>query len=176
MDLTEELRREYEKGTDDFYRTPDGKFVRSLFSVGNHQFIVRDNMVYEFKRRGFRQKEFRTKLAKKMKAFPNYPNKKVYKTFEEFAETGRFERYDEEHGAYGFSCNPNTVYDWYAIGGRWRDCLLVKDTCKDVYLCAPKKENAPDAPKGYCWVSGARMKDIEWNLMLSFLVQCNVSQ
>ena len=165
FDMTEEIKQEYENGKDDFYKTPDGKFKRNFYSVDGHQFVVRDKKVYEYVGKGKRQ-ELRTKLAKKMKAYPDYPNKKAYKSFEDYAENGRYENYDEKHKAYGYYCNPNTVYDWYAIGGRWFDCLLVKDSCVDVYLCDKKREDEPAAPKGYKWVAGARMKDIEWDLML----------
>ncbi len=165
IDMTEELQHDYETGTDDFYKTPDGKFMKNLFSVDGHQFVVRGDKVYEYVGKGKRQ-ELRTKLAKKMKAYPNYPNKKAYKSFKDYAENGRFLDLDEKQNAYGYYCNPNTVYDWYAIGGRWFDCLLVKDSCVEVYACDKKREKEIPAPDGYKWVAGARMKDIEWELML----------
>lgn len=165
IDMTEELEHDYETGTGDFYKTPDGKFMKNLFSVDGHQFVVRGDKVYEYVGKGKRQ-ELRTKLAKKMKAYPNYPNKKAYKSFKDYAENGRLESYDEERQAYGYYCNPNTIYDWYAIGGRWFDCLLVKESCAEVYACDKKREEEIPAPEGYKWVAGARMKDIEWELML----------
>ena len=165
FDMTEEIQQDYETGTNDFFKTPDGRFMRNLFSVDGHQFVVRGNKVYEYVGNGIRR-EVRTKLAKKMKAYPNHPNKKAYKSFKDFADNGRFENYDEERGAYGYYCNPDTVYDWYAIGGRWFDCLLVKDSCTEVYTCDKKREKTIPAPKGYKWIAGARMKDIEWDLML----------
>ena len=56
----------------------------------------------------------------------------------------------------------------FRIGGRWACLLLVKDDCEEysdgeasrIY----QKYNVP-SPEGYCWVSGARMKDIEWQAM-----------
>ena len=166
MDMTEELQYDYEKGTDDYFKTPDGQFKKNFGSVGKHQFIIRDNLVYEVVGKGWKRNELRTKLAKKMKAYPDYPNKKVYKSYKDYCEKGRFFELDKVFKSYGYYCNPDTVYDWYAIGGRWFDCLLVKDSCVEVYLCDKKREDEPDAPKGYKWVAGARMKDIEWDLML----------
>ena len=73
--MTEELKHEYETGKDDFYKTPDGKFMKNFFSVDGHQFVVRGDKVYEYVGKG-KRREIRTKLAKKMKAYPDYPNKK----------------------------------------------------------------------------------------------------
>ena len=163
IDMTEEIQHDYETGKRDYYKTPDGKFIPSMRRLGEHQFIVRGNLVYEYKNR----KEVRSKLAKKMKAYPDYPNKKACKTIKEFAEDVRFENFDEEHDAYGYSCNPNAVYDWYVIGGRWFDCLLVKDSCVEVFACEKERDKDIKPPVGYKWVCGARMKDIEWDLMLN---------
>ncbi len=166
MDMTEELQHDYENGTDDYFKTPDGQFKKNFGSVGKRQFIIRNNLVYEVVGKGWKRNELRTKLAKKMKAYPDYPNKKVYKSFKDYCEKGRFLELDKVFKTYGYYCNPNAVYDWYAIGGRWFDCLLVKDSCTEVFSCDKKREDEKPAPEGYKWVAGARMKDIEWDLML----------
>ena len=65
--------------------------------------------------------------------------------------------------------NPNSKWDWYSIGGRWRNLLLTKINNEDVISeidlvdlmneCSNIKR---EATIGYKWVDGARIKDIDF--------------
>ena len=109
----------------------------------------------------------RTKKAKKYKALPNYPLKKLYKTLGEYAEQYHGYVYNEEEQGYGYYSNPNAFYDWYVIGGRWPRVFLVKESCTEYSLGESYRDEESDgAPEGYIWVSVARKKDVEWDLMM----------
>lgn len=62
-----------------------------------------------------------------MTVIPNYPYKKLYKTFERFAEEEQCMDYNKEFDGYGYLYNPNAFWDWYQIGGRWPNLFLVKN-------------------------------------------------
>lgn len=166
FDMTEELGHSYEHGKGDFIKTPDGRITSAFYVVGEHRFIIQNGKVYEQLGKGWKDRRFkRTKIAKKMKALVDFPNKKAYKTFDLYATECCGETYHEDKEAYGYYCNPNTYYDWCVIGGRWPNTFLVKEECQEVYICAEKRSGKNDAPSGYKWVAAARMKDIEWELM-----------
>lgn len=55
-----------------------------------------------------------------------YPDKFI-ESIEEFAE---YEGYTEHNGNYGNWLNLNAQWDWYEIGGRWKDFFKVKDNPK----------------------------------------------
>ena len=160
----DDLEEQYEDDVEDCYKTPDGRIV--LGSELNYKFVIRDGKVFQ-RRAGPSHHEMRTKKAKKYKALPNYPLKKLYQTFGEYAERYHGCVYNEEERGYGYYSNPNAFYDWYVIGGRWPCVFLVKDTCEE-YSPGERyrdKEEA-GAPEGYIWVSAARKKDVEWELMM----------
>jgi hypothetical protein len=46
-----------------------------------------------------------------------------YTDFKEYGED-KYAPWEEDEDAFGYMCNPNSVYDWCEIGGRW-DGLLV---------------------------------------------------
>ena len=108
----------------------------------------------------------RTKRAKRMQVYQNYPFQKLYRDFRQFAEEWAFADWHEEQQAYGYYSNPDAQWDWYSIGGRWPCQLLVKDSCTEY---VPSEFEPGDAdgdrrpPKGYRWVSAARMKNIQWD-------------
>lgn len=161
----EGLEEEYEKGTVDCIKTPDGRYVPAYQL--SHMFTVRDGKVYQ-RKAGPCRHEMRTRKSKKYVAVPNCSYKKVYRTFEEFATESRGCVYDEEEQAYGYYFNPNGFYDWYVIGGRWPCVFLVKDTCEEYSFGESYRINeSGGAPEGYLWVSAARKKDIEWDTMMS---------
>lgn len=96
-------------------------------------------------------------------------HKKTYSTFEEFMEkyyglVGK----DEKMKRYGYWHNPNSKWDWYELGGRFRGQLLVKDTKPFILGNAGvfgDKLEEKITPKGYQWVDSAKLKDVEWGLM-----------
>ena len=164
-DHTEELREEYENGTVDCIKLPEGRKV----SVGSREifnkFIIgKDGKVYQ-KYFGQLKHPKRSKRAKKMVAYKDYPYKKLYKTFDDFATKEKYFDYNEEYKGYGYLYNPDAFWDWYQIGGRWPKMFLVKDTCEEFSIgerswCNEDKKY--EAPDGYKWVAAARKKDIEW--------------
>ena len=92
----------------------------------------------------------------------------AYKTFEKYAEDYRGYEYNEEEKGYGFNCNPNAMWDWYQIGGRWPVTFLVKADCTEYSFGERSWGNYSKkypAPEGYMWVSAARKKDICWDVM-----------
>ena len=96
----------------------------------------------------------------------------------------RDREYAEKHGnyekgdgtdAYGYYLNPNAEWDWFQIGGRWPNRFLVKSNCCTVFSGELsfflKGEPDVEAPDGYCWVTGARKKDIAWDVMKALFIQ-----
>lgn len=164
-DRTDELKQEYENDTCDFIQLPEGRMVNIYNrAVYDKFFIGEDGKVYQ-KYFGQLKQPKRSKRAKKMVAFKDYPYKKLYKTFEQFATEAKGFDYDEEHQGYGYFYNPNAFWDWYQIGGRWPQMFLVKDTCEDSSVGERSWYNENEkyeAPEGYKWVCAARKKDIQW--------------
>lgn len=167
-DETERLQKEYEEGTTDCFLTPDGKLVMPRDEPIRYRFVIRDGIVYE-KSSKYGKPDKRTKSAKKLRALTNYPYKRIYKSLAEYAEKEYSWFWNEEEQAYGYYYNPNSVYDWYVIGGRWPNMFLVKDTCEE-YCRGEVRDDSDSAPvpEGYRWVSAARKRDIEWEVMHSF--------
>ncbi len=165
-DMTEELTTEYAASVD-CIKLPNG----SIVEVDSHsvwdKFIIRDGKVFQ-KYAGPLHHEKRTKKAKKMQALLNYPRKKVYKSLADYVEQESYAVLNEETKRYGYWYNPDAVYDWYQIGGRWPAMFLVKEDCKEYSFgersWCNENEEYP-APEGYIWVSAARKKDIQWDMM-----------
>ena len=163
---TERLREEYESVVD-CIKLPQGTIVEQYGYPIWGRFVVRDGKVFQ-RDAGPLHHEKRTKKAKRMMALPKYPRKKLYRSFEEYAEERCGYSFDEKHQGYGYYYNPNAMWDWYSIGGRWPEMFLVKDTCTEYSIgerswCnSDRKEETPD---GYVWVCAARKKDIAWEEM-----------
>lgn len=165
-DRTDELQRKYNETTE-CLKLPQGTIVSLEEPEYFFRYAIHDGKVYE-KYSGPAKQDRRTKRAKRMKAFTEYPWKKLYPDFQEFAEEWSGCRFYEEENAYGFYYNPEGYWDWYSIGGRWPFMLLVKNSCKEYSVGERSwiyEGNIPDAPNGYKWVSGARKKDIAWQTM-----------
>ena len=95
--------------------------------------------------------------------------KEVYPTFEQFMKEYHSEEPDEETGRYGYWENPNTKWDWYQTGGRWKGLLLIKadaeGTSGSPGLMGSRANDENSAPEGYKWVDSAKIKDICWEKM-----------
>lgn len=166
-DHTEELQNEYEIGKIDCIRLPGGKIYSIEHPIIHNRFFIgEDGLVYQ-KDFGKLHRPKRSKRAKKMIAYKNYPYKKIYKTFDEFARKERYFSYNDFYKGYGYVWNPKAFYDWYQIGGRWPFIFLVKDDCQEFSIGEKSWgiHTEPNAPKGYKWVCVARKKDIVWNVM-----------
>ena len=97
------------------------------------------------------------------------PFKKMHRSLSTFAEEYCGLVRGEEPDSYGFYRNPDTRWDWFQIGGRWPDRFLVKADCPVVHTgevsLLMQDYQGREAPEGYCWVAGARKKDIAWDVM-----------
>ena len=76
---------------------------------------------------------------------------------------------ENESGEPGCFFNPNAQWDWYEIGGRWSGELFVPETVPD-YLHAEGALREPERSieticNGLRRVSGARMRDICWDVL-----------
>ena len=164
IDVTEDLKQDYAESVD-CLKLPNGKIVELNYYPYYRKYKIIDGLVYQ-QNVGQLHHDKRTKQAKKIAALPNYPRSKVYKSFKAYAEDFRGYSYNSEHKAYGYVCNPNAMWDWYQIGGRWPTMFLVKDTCTEYSLgersWCNENEEFP-APDGCMWVSAARKKDILWD-------------
>ena len=163
-DRTEYYRSEFEKNVDCVVM-PDGRIMEIDAYPIWHKFVIKDGLVFQ-KEAGPLKHPKRTKKAKKMKALPGYPRKKLYASFDEFVEDYGGSK-DEKTGRYGEWFNPDSVYDWYSIGGRWPEMFLVKQDCVEYSYGERESMDESDypAPEGYRWVACARKKDIQWDAM-----------
>ena len=98
-------------------------------------------------------------LVKKIKPPKEISLKSKYKTWEDFLS--QYHGYSEEHiksGKVGYFHNPNAKWDWYQIGGRYRDRLVTqkgkKGDKQEQYVGTLYKESqegrADEALKGDC--------------------------
>lgn len=152
-------------------KLPDGRIVEENSRPLWGRFIIKDGFVYQ-KEWGPLRHPKRSKRAKKMKVLPDYPRKKMYKSFEDYLEQDCYAVLNEETGKYGEWFNPDGVYDWYSIGGRWPAMFLVSTDCIE-YSVGERGLHLSDdvclAPEGYRWVCCARKRDIQWDVMRKWL-------
>ncbi len=117
------------------------------------------------------------------------PRKVIYPTFDDYMVNYCGEKKDKTARAYGYWTNPKAKWDWYSVGGRWFNMLLVKKTTKsgqqrlkeiDKAWKTYHKEMAntidgrkhiyepkiKEAPEGYVWVNSAKIGEVEFDLML----------
>lgn len=86
------------------------------------------------------------------------------------AHKDKYDKYDED-GNHLTTYNPNSKWDWYDIGGRWRDIILTSEINNDTFehnsfaeLFGGNDSNR-ETPEGYKWVNGARIKEIDFKKM-----------
>lgn len=161
VDMTEELKAEYEEETE-CIRLPEGKIVELQNYPYYLLYTVQDGKVCQRKAGPVKQSR-RTKKTKKIEALGYLPRKKVYKSFQKYADHQDYE-YDEKQQAYGYYTNPKAMWDWYEIGGRWKNMFLVKSTCRD-YSAGEGGLDTAAVPEGYMWVAAARKNEIAWDKM-----------
>ena len=166
VDQTEELKQEYE-GTIDCIKLPQGKIVPARYGFYQNRFEIQNGKVFQRKAGPARQ----PRRTKRMQVYQNYPFQKLYRDFRQFAEEWAYADWHEEQQGYGFYTNSCAQWDYYSIGGRWPCQLLVKDTCTE-YVPSEFEPGDSDSdmrpPKGYRWVSAARMKDIQWDTIREY--------
>ena len=166
-DKTEEHRQEYENGTVNVVRFPNGTVRTEHQYVVYRKYEIMDGKLYE-KSWGPLHHRKRTKMCRRMQVAENVPYFKVYQSFEEFVEEEYGTPYFEEQKAFGYYYNPDAFYDWYSIGGRWPDMFLVKEDCTEYGIADRSwtcRDEETEAPEGYRWTCAARKKDIAWQAM-----------
>ena len=164
-DETEQTKQEYETGGMDCIKLRSGAIV-PCYAIP--KYCIKDGKVYQ-KEWGPLHHEKRTKKSKRMIALPQYPYKKLYRSFQEFAEEHCGLVFNEKYNAYGRYYNVNSFWDWYRIGGRWPCNFLVKEDCEEYsegYYDWDYK--LPTPPEGYKWASAARKKDIQWDAIIEY--------
>ena len=147
FDMEDEMREEYETETVTQVKTPEGALV-------------------------FRHS---SDIPREEQELVEIPFTVKYPTFEEFAKDYHGHAGpDEETGRYGYWENPQAKWDWYEVGGRWTNMLLVKDTLPDDVWVRGGHYGQPvdeSAPEGYMWVDGAKIKDIEFEVMSNLIIE-----
>lgn len=171
-DMTAELRADYEKKVC-CLKLPEGRIVEKDSYPYYSKYIVINGKVYQ-KEAGRLHHAKRTKKAKKITVLHDYPRAKVYKSFEDYAGEYRGYPYNEKYQGYGYECNPNAMWDWYQIGGRWPAMFLVRNDCVEHSpgersWC--NEDSELKAPEGYIWVAAARKKDIHWDVMRDWMTK-----
>lgn len=110
---------EWDNGTVDIVNMPDG---RRLFTWDD---------------------EFKVKDESSSSPFPSYekvipaeleavatPFSELYGNYETYMKEWNGTDKDPEKGEYGYWRNPNSKWDWYSLGGRWKDFFTLKDGTK----------------------------------------------
>lgn len=164
-DYTDEVEDEYHSDSMTCVRLPEGRVV----PTGSHEFYAKftlENGIVQERGVGRLHHPKRTHKAKKLHLLKNYPIRKVFPSIKDYAEHEGY-YHDEDGDRYGYMCNPNGQWDWYSLGGRWPDVLLVSSQCKE-YSLGECDWAHREPPEGYKWVSAARKKDIAWNAMRSW--------
>lgn len=173
IDCTEQCKEEYATGGENKVQLVNGQWVSVYDSRFSNTYEVFEGKIYK-RAFGPLHHRKRTKKAKQMK-MAYIPFRVQYSNYREYAEEYCCFVRKEGADAYGFYTNPNAEFDWFQIGGRWPDRFLVKADCRDVYSgdlnFFLSDEPAEAAPDGYCWVTGARKKDIAWNVMKELFIQ-----
>ena len=172
-DCTAQCKEEYATGGEEQVQLLNGQRVSIYDSRFSDTYEVFEGKIYK-RTFGPLHHRKRTKKTKRMK-LAKIPFRVQYSDYREYAEEYWGFVRKEGADAYGFYTNPNAEFDWFQIGGRWPDRFLVKADCRDVFSgdlsFFLRDEPAEAAPDGYCWVTGARKKDIAWNVMKELFIQ-----
>ena len=164
-DYTDEVEEEYDSGTLNCVRFPDGRILTEDSYEFYSKFTLRNGIIQETKAGPIHHPK-RTHRAKKLKLLKDYPIRKAYPSIKDYAvHEGYY--HDVDGNRFGYTGNPNGRWDWYSLGGRWPNIFLVSTQCKEYSLGECDRDRCA-APDGYMWVSAARKKDIAWDAMRSW--------
>lgn len=165
-DETDDIKREFETAEITAIQMPNGKFISS-YELNYRRYKIEDELVYEKLKDGTYK---RTPRACAMTVVPKKPAKEVYKTYRSYASRHLQTDYHKDLHKYGYYSNPNAMWDWWTEGGRYSGRFIVKQSCEDCLDCT-EKETMNFVPKGYKAVDGARISDIEWDVMNKVMVR-----
>lgn len=99
----------------------------------------------------------------------NWTNEEIYKDQIRWYDDNDIGKDGEVYSTY----NPNSKWDWYEIGGRYKKVLLTNVNNNNIFEVEDNpffdlimaREINKEAPQGYKWVDGAKIKDIDFNKM-----------
>lgn len=173
VNKSDELRDEYENHSINCIRTPDGR-VKPAHDAEFSDLVIHNGAVAS-RSAGPLHHTKKTRKSRKYTALLDYPFRKLFKSFDEYAHDYCGYSLSEEGDAYGYYTNPDAFWDWYQIGGRWPFMFLVKDDCPSLShgerSWYSKEAEMPPAPEGYVWVPAAAKGDIAWELMRQLAVE-----
>lgn len=113
VDMEPECREQYENGTVEKIRMPNGELLTPWDSV----FLTPEI------------NDIGVPTGRTISVIPDdcelvkIPHKEVYPTFEAFVEDEYGYEKDPKTGKYGYWENPNSKWDYWRIGGRWRGTI-----------------------------------------------------
>ncbi|MDM5277151.1 hypothetical protein QUF95_07145 [Paenibacillus silvae] len=111
-DVEEEYRKDYENGSSEGVQLIDGRVVSPYDEVFRKVTASGTVIGYEV-----------PSHLKRVRV----PHREKYPSFDDFMiQSEGFRSRDEETGKWGYWENPNAKWDWWTIGGRWSDSLLLK--------------------------------------------------
>lgn len=114
------------------------KYLKMLYKT-----YMKDKRAY---RRQHLKNKDHLRFIKKVPSMAKWDNEKIYKYETRFYDK---EEISEDGGIYS-TYNPNSKWDWYDIGGRWKNMLIVGKS-NDIKDCK--------------YVNSAKVKNIKWDLM-----------
>lgn len=174
--LSKEFKDEYENGTIERVRLPDGTLI-SAYDDRCYRIITKeeyDQAKSENKPVSYRNWPKEVYAIQDLSAINgelcNVPLKQLYPTLKEYLEDFYDAKYDEDQQDWGYWENPNAKWDWYEIGGRWSGSLLINSNSEGVVgrkgSMGSCKHDENDNTSSEEWCDAARIKDILWDKML----------
>lgn len=148
VDQEDEFRHDYDNEGTDFVKTADGRVLPKR----SEEFLRKSE-------NGITNEYFIPEGAELIRM----PYSTMYSTFEEYVknEEGYGSR-DEKSDRYGYWSNPDSKWDWYQLGGRWRGLLKAKEGVVGVEGESGIFDD--DGREGY--YDQLRKGDIDWNGMV----------
>lgn len=178
----EKLKKEYNDEIVTAIKLPDGsiKWIYDFMASARlyFEYIVVDGKLYKthFGKAGL---QGRSKFCKKTKIITSLLSKFI--PFGQ-AMTMYFDYdFNPETNTYGHFYNPYGLYDWYMIGGRWKNMLLVEESCTDCIELYMRNisnfyikhgeniERYEFNGKKYKFVLAAKKKDIQWDILREYI-------
>lgn len=114
VDKEDEMKRKYENEGSERVIMPDGRKLLTW----DHEFRVKGT---------YGMGSGTHKVPEYLK-IEEIPFKELFSSFDEYAkEWCGYDSRDAEKGRYGYWSNPNSKWDWYQLGGRWRGFFRLKE-------------------------------------------------
>jgi hypothetical protein len=165
----EEYLPEYENDTREMLVGPDGSYYSTYGDKAGElkdEYIETLDEVISHRFEPYHRKKFKEFIEHKGYSYQEIPYNELFETFEEYMqEYHGFNEKDEDMDAYGYWYNPNAMWDWYQIGGRWQGMLLVEEG-KGIKGETSFMNDEEESPlPGFEYVDMAQVKNIRFNKM-----------